>query len=108
LTKREVINSFDQVPIPEGGLPNLYNRILENLILPNSARRLEFIGKGFIGFVIDSDGSVIGKRVIKSNNVPEMGIQALEVVEKTKWSAGTCGNKKVPVILIMPIKICLK
>jgi TonB family protein len=108
LTNIEVIKSPNQLPIPEGGLPNLYKRISENFKLPSSARRIGIDGKILIGFVIDSDGTVIGKRVIKSNNVPEMGIQALEVVEKTKWSAGTCGNKKVPVILIMPIQICLK
>ncbi|PIF02229.1 MAG: hypothetical protein CR996_01225 [Draconibacterium sp.] len=59
-------------------------------------------------FVVDIDGKLLDKRIYNKNVTDYTPIdkKALELLDKiSKWEIGKCDGKKVPVRIILPVKL---
>ena len=108
LTKIEVYTKVDKMPEVIGGdellLEEIHNNIKYNLDCD------DYNGsKVVVGFIINVDGRLIGKRIIREpSSCAEFGKQILSIIDNVKWNPGTCNGKNVPVIFAMPIFIDVK
>ena len=98
LTKKTVYQIVEFMPEPEGGMQVFYQRLLRNIKFKKPCQPIEF------AFIVDEVSKIDGLRVLtkKYNNLEN---EILEIVQNTKWKAGTCGGRKLPVILTISIKI---
>jgi len=110
LVNKKVYTISEKMPEPEGGMNKLYKQLSQKI---NFSRiKFERIGveldKIFIGFVVDTDGSIIGKRIIRSIDEIDVAEQMFSVISSLTWTPGYCNKEPVPVILIIPLQICLR
>ncbi|NMM49821.1 energy transducer TonB [Marinigracilibium pacificum] len=95
-------------PTLNNGNFELYNQLNESYKVPKHIRKA---GMGdlqiTIGFVVDEKGNVLGQRIIKQNfeNIEEH--QIFEALEKLDWKPGTCNDKPIATLMILPIHIRL-
>lgn len=107
LLNKTVYSIADKMPEPVGGDIELHRKLVRNLVYRQDSAN--YVGsRVYVGFVVDIDGKVIGKRVFANIYGTDLAQQALALVDKIKWNAGMCNGKKVPVLYKLPISICLK
>ncbi|NOS93772.1 MAG: hypothetical protein HOP30_17775 [Cyclobacteriaceae bacterium] len=107
LTNLVVFKVVDKMPTVAGGMPALYNDILKGIIFP-SASKLKMGSKVFVAFVVDTNGQIIGKRVLRNITGTNIAEQILRIIGDMKWILGTCNEKAVSTLMMLPIIICVK
>ena len=107
LLNKIVYSVADKMPEPVGGDIELQRKLVRNLVYHQDSTN--YVGnRVYVGFVIDIDGKVIGKRTFLNIGGSDLAQQALALVDKIEWNPGMCDGKKVPVLYKLPIIICLK
>ena len=56
-----------------------------------------------VAFVIDKDGHMKGKRILKDIEGTDLGKQLLDIIDDMTWHPATCEGKVVPTIQMMPL-----
>ena len=110
LTKKLVYHSTDKPPVPEEGITNLYKKISKSLIISSSDFNKYFYNtsKVFIGFVVDSKGRIIGKRILGNGTKSSITEQTFNVISASNWTPGYCNGQAVPVLVLLPIRVCFR
>lgn len=110
----EIFIEYEVDPSFPGGYEALYKFIEENLIIPQEAIEKEIVGRVFVQFVIDTDGTVTNPRVLRDIG-GGCGDEALRVVKlMPKWTPGRMlhadlkGWDIVPCTFNLPILFDLK
>jgi len=95
--------SYQEMAEYIGGLPELYKFIGQTLIYPKYARRNGIQGKVYVGFIIDTDGSIIDAQIIKGVE-KHIDDEAIRVVNKMpKWKPGRFEGNLVKTEFVLPI-----
>lgn len=63
--------------------------------------------KMYVAFIVNVDGRITGKRIIYSNYGVKAAEQFLDIVDDFKWTPGTCNNKTVPTLYVLPLNLCI-
>lgn len=106
LTKREVYSSNDRIPKVEGGQEKLYKEF-RKLRTADFERAIQndLSGKIIIAFIVEANGRLTGKRVLKNISGTDLGDQMLELVDNLKWVPEKCKGQVVPTLQILPVLI---
>lgn len=88
---------------PYGGFEALYAKLAETLKYPVQARELGIEGKVYIGFIVDTDGSLTDIKVAKGigGGCDEAALEAMKTIEPFKPAKQR--GKKVKQKLVLPI-----
>ncbi len=98
----------EEMPVFEGGDLGLRTYIANNVKYPTEAKEKGISGKVYIRFTIDTDGSVVKAKVVKSVH-PSIDNEALRVIKSLpKWKPGKNKGVPVPVFFTVPIYFALQ
>jgi len=103
LTMTDVYLEVDRMPKVDGGMQVLFQLFSANIKVASNANQLQ--SKNIIGFIIDKNGNIRGKRILKEIENSGVGSQALRIIDDVKWIPGECNGEKVDVLLILPFYI---
>ena len=110
ITNRMIYRIVDSMPSYRGGEDTLRAIISRNLKWPKT--ECEFQGKIYVGFVIETDGRLTKKEILKGLDKDDpcgFNTEALNVLKfLTDWIPGKCHGVKVPVQFILPMRIQLQ
>jgi hypothetical protein len=106
LTNTEVFRMVDKMPEVEGGMLGLYKEISKK-IKYSHLDEYPMDTKVIVAFVIDKNGQVTGKRIIKNIKGTDLGEQLLDIVDDLKWQPGICNGKPVPTMQLVPMSVDL-
>ena len=99
----EIYIRVDDPPVPPDGLFGFYQYVAQNLRYPPKARDLSIVGKVFVQFIVDTDGSITDIKVVKGigGGCDEEAIRVIS--GSPKWIPGFQKGKPVKVRMILPI-----
>ena len=104
LTKKIVYISADKEAKNEGGQFALM-RQYENSTLDSIPQ--DFDTKFIVAFVVETDGRITGERIVK-DKTGSVGQKMLQIAKSFKWTPAECDGKKVPMLVKLPLQICLQ
>jgi TonB family protein len=103
---RSYYTTVDKMPTFKGGRKKLIKTINKNLKWPGG--RCDIEGTVFIGCIIESNGQLTNKRILKGlldDNFCNADNEALNVIDfLTTWTPGQCEGKSVAVQYVIPVK----
>ncbi len=103
----EILNVVDIQPKPQGGIPEFFKFVSENLIYPEEAKKNGIEGKVFIQFIVKKDGLVSDVKCIRGIH-PLCDEEAERVISNSpNWEPGMQDGEQVNVRLILPISFKL-
>jgi TonB family protein len=103
----EVLNAVDIQPKPQGGIPEFFKFVSENLKYPEEAKKNGIQGKVFIQFIVKKDGTVSDVKCIRGIH-PSCDEEAVRVISNSpNWEPGQQDGENVNVRLILPISFNL-
>jgi hypothetical protein len=106
LIQRDVYTLVEEPPSVEEGFQKLLEKISKNI---HFGKWNGYETKLLIAFIIDTDGEIIGERIIKNPfDNDKAAKEAFNIIKGFKWLPGLCGDKKVPVLFKLPIQIDFK
>src|SRR5690349_5526673 len=98
LTKQLVYDTVDTDPVNEGGDAVLRKKLEKIIIIDDIKIDTEnYDSNVIVAFVVDTDGTIKGCRVIK-DKTNKAGQQMLDIVKSFKWTPAKCYNKSVAMI----------
>jgi hypothetical protein len=97
LTKGEVYLFKNRTPKVEGGNEALHKEI-RKLNASNTAIQNDPSGRVIVAFIINVDGSLTGKRILKNIAGTDLGEQLLKLIDNVKWIPEKCNGQKVPTL----------
>ena len=103
--KMDIYSFVDKMPEYPGGQQELLEFILKKLKYPEQH---VFQGTITYSFAVNKDGELIDKKIYGKNkeDYTPLDKEALRVLDlMPKWKVGECNGKKVPVRVILPIKL---
>ncbi|MCL1821232.1 MAG: energy transducer TonB [Prolixibacteraceae bacterium] len=93
----------EEMPDFPGGVAALMKFLEDNLVYPPEAAEKGISGKVFIGFIVDTDGSITNAKVVRGVETT-LDNEALRVVKiMPKWKPGRNKGEAVPVSYSIPI-----
>ncbi len=103
--ERIVYEMFDieKPPAYPGGEKELLKYLMENIKYPPQNRENNIISMIVMTFVIDTDGSVTEKKVIRGIEIADSILIALD--QMPRWSPGMKDGQPVPVRFTLPIRL---
>ena len=104
LTKKTIYTTVDKVAVNEGGQMALI-RQYENITLDSIPDDLDT--KYIIAFVVEADGQITGERIIK-NKTGNVGQRMIKIAKSFKWTPAECDGRKVPMLVRLPLQMCLE
>ncbi|MBL6448989.1 TonB family protein [Fulvivirga sp. 29W222] len=92
---------------PHGGFEAMYAKLAEALKYPEQARKLGIEGKVYVGFIVDTDGSLTEIEVVKGigGGCDKAALDAMKTIEPFKPAKQR--GKKVKQRLVLPISFKL-
>lgn len=105
LTGRQIYTFVDNMPAPEKGELILFEE-LKKLKYPHEYLTME--SNMLAAFIVNTDGQLTGKRIINDCSGKYISNQILTLIDNIKWTTGTCNGIPVPVIYLLPVRVCLK
>jgi len=105
ILKMDVYSFVDEMPEYPEGQQELLKFITKNLKYPEQE---VFQGTITYSFIVDKEGKLIDKKIYNKNkeDYTPLDKEALRVLElMPKWKIGKCNGEKVPVRVILPIKL---
>ncbi|MCR8561634.1 energy transducer TonB [Mucilaginibacter sp. BJC16-A38] len=108
LLHKIIYKQADIIPEPEGGMAAVSRLIAKELKYPSGDS--EYIGKIIIAFVIEPNGKIDGKRIIKdpSGKGQLLSKQLFKIIDEIKWTPAFCKGKAVPFLYSIPVNINLE
>jgi TonB family protein len=103
---KEPFTLVETMPEPPGGIHGFYKYITQNVRYPESARRKGLIGKVFMKFIVEADGSLSGFEVKKGiPDCPECDQEAIRVLKSysQRWQPGTWNGNPARVYYNLPV-----
>jgi protein TonB len=98
----------EKMPEYVGGEKAMFNYLGKNIDYCSSAKNNDIQGTVYVRFVIDTDGSIINAEIAKGV-FSCLDKEALEAVKRMpKWIPAEHGNRKVPVVMVLPVNFKLK
>jgi hypothetical protein len=104
LTNKVVYAVANQMPEPVEG----YQRLFDEIGKVKYPHYSNLEGKLIFGFIVQTNGSITGKRVIKGIDNPDWTDQVFEALARLKWKPGKCNGKSVDMIVILPVIVHTK
>jgi len=106
LLHKFVYTQADKTAAPEGGIEGLYRVMAKNLRYPEDGTDYE--SRVIIAFVVEPNGKVDGKRVIKEFGTEKIfSKQLFKILDSIKWSPAICNGRAVPFLTMLPIGVGL-
>ncbi len=106
--KGQVYDKVDVMPDFPGGHTKMIEFLCENIKYPKEAAERGEQGKVYVGFVVDTDGSITDVSVVRSVS-KVLDEAAVEIVKKMpKWTPGKHQGKTVRVKFMLPITFTAK
>jgi len=102
LTGLTVYTYPDSIPTPKGGEKLLVKELTK---LDSPLRCSTIYGKIFVAFIVDTEGNINGKRVLRDIEETDFADQVFKLVEQLEWMPGTCQGEKVPTVRILGVRI---
>ncbi len=90
-----------------GGTQALFKFLAENIVYPETAKEAGIQGTVYINFVIDTDGSVTGVKVLRGlpGGLTEEAVRVVKSLPR--WKPGLQAGKPVRVTFTLPVKFTL-
>ena len=105
---QKVYDMVEQMPEYPGGMPALFEFLMENMKYPKDAEKQKVEGQVLVMFVVETDGSVSDVKVAKKT-FPSLDAEAVRVVQSMpKWTPGKDKGKVVRVQYTLPVSFRLK
>lgn len=104
LTKKIIYITVDKGAVNEGGEIALL-RQYEKITLDSIPDDLDT--KFIIAFIVQADGKITGERVIK-DKTGVVGQQMIKIARSFKWMPAECNGQKVPMLVKLPLQMCLQ
>ena len=103
-----VFDVVEQMPeYPDGGMDGLAEYFEKNMRYPEAAKEAGMQGRVVVQFIVNTDGSISGAKVLRSVE-PDFDAEAIRLVNAMpKWKPGMQGGKPVPVKFTVPVKFML-
>lgn len=100
-----VYTKVDEAAEPIGGLDTLGKLITKKFKYPPGDAC--YWGRVIVTFVIESNGSIDGKRIIRdpSGDKQLFGKQILNIINMVKWKPAKCNGQPIPCFYTLPINI---
>jgi protein TonB len=93
---------IDKVPEFPGGITEFYKYLSKSFNLLSERPK----GKIIMTFIVEKDGSLGEMKIMKNEMTPEIGIEAIRVINSCpKWSPGIKNGKEVRVSYAVPINL---
>ena len=107
LTKQEIFKFAEKMPAVHGGVDKLYGAIMKKI---TSSRVSQYAveSKVVVAFIVNVNGDITGKRIVRNCHGTNWAEQVLDTVDDFKWDPGACDRKAVPVIMLLPMNVCLR
>jgi hypothetical protein len=100
LTGQQVFKFQDRIPKVEGGMEQLMKELSKRIKYPHIDRS-HVDTKVVVAFIIDEDGQLTGKRVVK--DFQGYGLKLLEILNDFVWEPGFCEGHRVPTLQLFPV-----
>lgn len=98
----------EDMPEFPGGDVAMHNYLSQNIQYPPEARENGIQGRVYVSFVIDTDGSIVDVRIVRSIS-PSLDAEAIRIVKSMpRWKPGTQRGKSVRVSYTVPINFVLE
>lgn len=105
-TNRNYYISTETTPKYPDGTELMMAYIKNNMVIPK--RAFEINETLYLGFIVETNGKLTFLKMLKPFNDQELKNEIIRVVQKMpKWTPGTCKNKPVPTLFVLPIKFKL-
>lgn len=105
----QIIDLVEAQPEFPGGMQALSNFLSNNIRYPRISRDNGSQGRAFVGFTVNSDGSIQDIEIMKSTGDIHLDMEAIRVVESMpKWKPGRQNGKPVRVKFVLPINFHLQ
>jgi len=109
ITKKPTFLSVDTPAEIEGGLELLHHAMATRIKFSAALKKQNIDGgKIIVGFIIDENGDVTGKRIIKNIDGTNLAEQMFAILSNFKWKPGRCNGKAVLTFHSYPVNICLR
>jgi protein TonB len=104
----QIIDVLDEQPEFPGGMQALSNFLSNNIRYPRISRDNGSQGRAFVGFTVNSDGSIQDIEIMKSTGDIYLDMEAIRLVESMpKWKPGRQNGKPVRVKFVLPVNFRL-
>ena len=98
----------DKMPEFPGGIDSMFSFLRNNTKYPAKAKKDSIEGRIFVQFVVEKDGSVINKKILRGL-IKELDEEVLRVMDlMPNWIPGEDKGRKVAVKMSLPFKFTLK
>jgi len=104
LTKKTIYITVDREAANIGGQIALL-RQFEKITLDSIPDDLDT--RFIIAFVVDPSGQITGERIIK-DKIGNVGQRMIKIAKSFKWIPAECNGQKVPMLVKIPLQICLQ
>lgn len=104
LIKKLIYITADVLPSNEGGNAALMKELEKRITLENISIPENFDSNIIIGFIVDTDGSLNGERIIK-DGTNKVAQQMLSIAKTFKWIPALCDGKKVAMLYTLSMII---
>jgi len=106
--KRAYYIYVDEPASYRGGMDSLAKTIQKNIRYPQIDRCQES-GTVWISFIIEPDGTISNKKIVKPAAIPGFNAEALRVIDSVKdWIPGKCQGEAVPVLYYFPVRFVMQ
>ncbi len=103
---RKVYLTVDRLPEVKGGQEKIYKEMQNRLRYPSDLGNMDSIIVA--QFVVEVNGKVTGKKIIKDIEATNLGTQILSLIDNLKWYPGTCNGNAVPMQFQLPFRILIQ
>lgn len=103
-----VYDVVEKMPMFPGGTDALMKYLATHIIYPAQAKKDGIQGKVYAQFIINTDGSISGIRILKGVS-PSLDAEVIRILKSMpKWTPGEEKGKKVRVKYALPVKFTLE
>ncbi|MCB9334804.1 MAG: hypothetical protein H6586_01530 [Flavobacteriales bacterium] len=102
LTHNKVFTFVDKMPEVDGGMEVLFKELFTNI---KSQNKDCYSSKFIVAFIVNPDGKLTGKRIVRDQCGDVIANQILEIIDNVKWISGSCDDKNVSVLFTLPVTI---
>jgi len=103
LTGLEFYKYVDSEPTPKEGEKALFNEF-RKIKVPTC---MSIHGRLFIAFIVDAEGNVKGKRVLRDLEETDYAEQIFKLIDNIEWVPGICNGATVSSLRVVSVRICL-
>jgi hypothetical protein len=76
---------------------------IRKLKASNTSIRNDPSGRVIVAFIVEVDGTLKGKRVMKNIRGTDLGEQLLQLIDNVNWIPGKCHGQVVPTMQTFPV-----